>query len=223
MIPYIQTKMQRKHFTFQGKECVSAGIIFYRSRKNGNGIELLFQRKADRHAWYEDLGGKAGPEDPTIEHVAAREASEESNGAFIGPFKYAINDLLPKNLVEEYDTHIKRCTQYILELMKHSLVIVNKKTKYALWCVQLPSETPIRFDNKEYNTQYYFYRSLEWVPYTKCVKMNHEQLHPRIRHFHRMLLKYDGAHKGSNRHLLHCRPQQFDGKEDRWLRLTQDL
>lgn len=194
--------MQRRQFTLQGKECVSAGIIFWRHSRDGNDIELLLQRKCDRHGWYEDLGGKASPSDPSIEHVAAREAAEEANGAFIGQFKYYVDGLLPHSLRDAYASHIERCTKYILELMGHSMYIVNKKTKYALWYVYLPRDMfrngELWFDDREYNQHHYFYRDLNWVPIKKVLALGNDMVHPRIRHFHRMLPKFGRARKDNS-------------------------
>lgn len=203
--------MQRRQFKLQGKECVSAGIVFWRYSRDGSDVELLLQRKCDRHSWYEDLGGKSSPEDLSIQHVAAREASEEANGAFVGRFKYNVDGLLPRSVQTEYANHIEKCTQYILDLLVHSIYIVNKRTKYAMWYVHLPQHMfkkgELYFDDREYNNNYYYYRDMEWISYKKVLSLHPDMVHPRIRHFHRMLPKFGRARKDNNTPLWCHQPQ----------------
>ena len=64
-----------------------AGILFYRTTPLNN-VEILLQhrqykKKGTYYYWYEDLGGKMDKCDKTIYDTAIREASEESNCAFV--------------------------------------------------------------------------------------------------------------------------------------------
>ena len=108
----------------------SAGIIFYRYNPHNNNIEFLLQKRQHKNnkIYYEDLGGKKDPIDRNLEETAAREASEESNAAF----------LMVKKNKQNYNILLKFCQAYILKLIsENKIILIHHKSGYILYLVYI--------------------------------------------------------------------------------------
>lgn len=151
-----------KKFDIRGASCVSAGVIFFRYR-NGR-LEFLMQHKPDKKQkwWFEDLGGKVDLGDSSPNETAAREADEESNG------------------------QISKI--YTMELMRqNSIALLYQKAQYMMYLVHLPDEKDFEFGDHEVHPKYFIQRTLKWIPIDVIQKIPFSSIHPRIRHFYRMI------------------------------------
>lgn len=151
-----------KIFNILGAPCVSAGVIFFRF-KNGQ-LEFLLQHKPDKRQkwWYEDLGGKSNPEDKSLDDTAAREVDEESNNQ--------ITKAYAKQLMS-----------------RDSIALLYQKAKYLVYIVHLPDQKEFDFGDHENHPKYVIKRYIKWVSLADVKKIPFAEIHPRIRHFYRMV------------------------------------
>jgi len=166
-------------YTYNGAECVSAGVLFY--RKTARGTELLFLEKQDKKGQplLEDPGGKSQADDVSIAFVAAREAAEELNAEIQDPAR-DIGAL-------GYQERVDASRDYILGLIeRHPLCIPNARTKYALFLVGLPESSKWNFGAKEFHPKWEIQRRVRWLTPTNVFSQPVRTIHPRIRH----LLKF---------------------------------
>lgn len=165
--------MPKRWFVYEGEACVSAGVIFYRVRNKK--VDLLLQRRRDKKGkwWYEDLGGKSGAGDRDIIDVAAREAAEESNGAFI---KNCLPNADEKQLIEV-------CQRYIRKLIRlNSYAVVHRASKYLVFLVHLPDKQQFDFGEYEHHPKYNIRRDIEWMSKEEIKNIPIKSIHPRMRH-----------------------------------------
>jgi 8-oxo-dGTP pyrophosphatase MutT (NUDIX family) len=172
-------------YTYNGVECVSAGVLFYRKRRE---TELLFLEKTDKkgNPLLEDPGGKSQADDASIETVAAREAAEELNAEIQDPER-DVSALT-------YQERVDASRDYILSLIKRRpLCIPNARTKYALFLVGLPYRPSEKAEQKEWDfgvrelhPKFEIQRRARWISPAGVFAQPVRSIHPRIRH----LLKF---------------------------------
>ena len=166
-------------YTYNGVDCVSAGILFYRK---GRETELLFLEKADKkgNLLLEDPGGKSQADDASIEVVAAREAAEELNAE--------IQDSRLDQSRLSYQERVDASRDYILQLIRRRpLCLVNPRTKYALFLVGLPNEKNWNFGEREMHPKFEIRRTARWITPTGVFAQPVRSIHPRIRHILKFL------------------------------------
>lgn len=152
--------------------CVSSGIIFYRDTEDSKDVELLVQQRVGSKSWIEDFGGKFDPGlDTCIEDTAMRETAEESNGA-----------LVPIGI----KNNIKDSQDFIKTIFTNKIRVISGT--YILFLVPLDRKKcdpePSDFGDCEVeNIHGPIPRIVKWVTLTNFKKLNHRQVHPRIRRF----------------------------------------
>lgn len=155
----------------------NAGIIFY--RYVNNDIEFLLQERYDKkkkNLWLEDLGGKSEPSDNSIYDVAAREAAEESNGAFCN------DNTIP------IECKIEICKNKILDMIKkQSIAIYISKIKYIIFLVKINDTCMYDFGDREFHTKYIIDRTINWISKKELKRKSFKSIHPRIRSFYTMI------------------------------------
>lgn len=160
-------------YNYNGINCVSGGVLFYRKRAE---TELLLLEKRDKkgNIILEDPGGKSQADDATIEVVAAREAAEELNAE--------IQDPTRDTSMMTYQERVDASRDYILSLIrKRPLCLPNVHAKYALFLVGLP-DRDWNFGTKELHPKFDIYRHVRWI-----APGNLQGVHPRIRHILKFL------------------------------------
>jgi len=158
---------------------MAAGIIFYRFHPS-RGLEFLLQKRTYKKKTYlEDFGGKREPSDKTFYDVAAREAAEESNGAFLS---------MPH---VNYKQLIQLCTIYILRLMiEESYLYTHSKSSYHTFIVRISYDDSknLNFGNVEIHPQFHIKRSVSWYTCGELIDIDYTLIHPRIRHVYKKLI-----------------------------------
>lgn len=162
-------------YSYNDHECVSAGVLF--CRRSTQGVELLLLSKNDKNnnCLLEDPGGKSAPDDVSIQECAAREAAEELNGL--------IQDPLKKLEYSTYQEKLDSSKAFILDLInKRPICLVNKRTRYALFVVEIPDLGDIDFGTHEIHAKYDIKREVVWLTAVALFNKPLKSIHPRIRH-----------------------------------------
>jgi hypothetical protein len=166
--------MPKRFIVHKNCKCVSAGIIFYRI--GGEKLEFLIQHKQDKKGrwWYEDLGGKIDPIDDDVFDIASREASEESNAAFIN---------------DDSSDAVSKCTSYIKNILQQdSIFLAQHRNKYGLFLAFLPNASAKHnFGTHENNNKFRIKRDIRWMTIDEICDVPYNMIHPRIRYFRKLL------------------------------------
>jgi 8-oxo-dGTP pyrophosphatase MutT (NUDIX family) len=155
-------------------------------RRAQRGVELLLLRKQDKkgNPLLEDPGGKSNADDESIEVCAAREAAEELNAKVQDPARAKS----PEFAALTYQERVDASRDYILELIRRRpLCLVNVRTKYALFVVQLPDLGELDFGQHEIHSKYDIPREACWFTAPEVFAQPSRSIHPRIRHILRHL------------------------------------
>lgn len=166
-------------YIYDGIECMSAGIVFY--RRTNKVIELLFLEKQDKknQILLEDPGGKSQADDDCIEMTAAREAAEELNAQ--------IQETIVDSLT--YQEKIAASRDYILKLIRmQKWCVLHPGTKYAIFICEMPDAcVDLDFGTRELHPKFQIDRVAKWIPVHEIQKRDIKTLHPRIRHLVKFL------------------------------------
>lgn len=178
----VRKKKQRRQFIVGKHAYVSAGIIFY---KIIDGITYyLFMERTDNSRFkYEDLGGKISDIDESIEDIATREASEESNLVLANS-----NLELIKRDENLYNEALEKSMNNIKNIIKTNDInpLLYPKIKYALYMVPLSEDIDMSEGGNveivhEGLSNYPVERTLKWYNEYELNKIDIKDFNPRIR------------------------------------------
>jgi hypothetical protein len=177
-------KKIKRQFIIGKNTYVSAGIIFYRI-KNNMLQYLLIERNDNSRFKYEDLGGKISDEDENIADIAAREAAEESNAAFVTRNLAVINT--DKELYVEAINKSIDCIKGIIE-KHHIQPHFFPEIKYAIYMIPYPevnSKISYEFGDHEIvhdpSINNPVKRTISWHSEYELKKIDIKKFNPRIR------------------------------------------
>ena len=116
-----ESKSPRPKFLFNGKEVLSAGILFYTIINNKTYFLLRKDNSKKNNNKWSDLGGKSDKEDKVLFDTITRELLEETNNE--------INKLL------NIDNDFVSLRSWIIK--SNYIIIYNKSCKYLIFKIRL--------------------------------------------------------------------------------------
>ena len=128
-----ESKSSRPKFLFNGKEVLSAGVLFYTIINNKTYYLLRKDNSKKNNKKWSDLGGKSDKVDKVLFDIITRELLEETNNEIkkilnIDNFISLRTWIIKSNYIIIYN---KSCKYLIFKIRLHNLTISDLKDIYA--------------------------------------------------------------------------------------------